>query len=475
MLVALLKKEFMEHVLSMRFVVASLLTVILVIISLIVLKGDYTQKKEAYDLNRGAYREQAERHDDYSDLELEGIRVESPPQKLQVSYYGLEKLEDKTAHIMAYLAPTLLGELYKSPVSALFPTPDMLYVVGVVLSLMAFVFSYDAVSGEREAETLKLALSYSVPRDRFILAKWLGGYLSLMTPFAIALVAAGVIIALSRNLGFTVAQWGAYFVAAVASFLFIAVMFSLGLFVSCRCARSATAIMVLLFIWVGMVLMVPNVSPYISNQITPVTAYGVVENKIRQRVNDEVRAFFPIMEEERRRYAAQLRQGGQTREQAQQELGERVDELWNELQNNTNSIAEEEWTSYERELNRQIGVAKMLSRISPVSSFVYITTDLAGTGVRKQLHFMRALREYQKLFRRYIHDKTKGSLGARGFFFGGEEQPEYDISDMPMFDYEGEPLSARLAGSLLDFAMLGIEAVVLFMAAFVSFLRVDVI
>jgi len=253
MLLALLKKEFMEHVLSLRFLVASLLSVVLVLVSLIVLKGDYTQKKEAYDLNKGAYKQQAERHDDYSDLELEGIQVERPPQKLQVSYYGLEKLEDKTARIMAYLAPTLLGELYKSPVSALFPTPDMLYVVGVVLSLMAFVFSYDAISGEREAETLKLALSYSVPRDRFILAKWLGGYLSLLTPFAIALVVAAVIIAASRSLGFTAAQWGAYSVAAVASFLFVAVMFSLGLFVSCRCARSATAIMVLLFIWVGMV------------------------------------------------------------------------------------------------------------------------------------------------------------------------------------------------------------------------------
>jgi len=473
MLPALLRKEFMEHVLSMRFVVASLLSVVLVLVSLIVLKGDYTQKKEAYDLNRGAYRQQAERHDDYSDLELEGIRVERPPQKLQVSYYGLEKLEDKTARIMAYLAPTLFGELYKSPVSALFPTPDMLYVVAVVLSLMAFVFSYDAISGEREAETLKLALSYSVPRDRFILAKWLGGYLSLMTPFAIALVAAAVIIGLSENLGFTVSQWFAYTIAAAASFVFIAVMFSLGLFVSCRCARSATAIMVLLFIWVGMVLMVPNVSPYISSQITPVTAYGVVENKIRQRVNDEVRAFFSRMEEERRRYGGRLRQGGQVGEQARKELGERIDKMWNELQNRTNSIAEEEWTAHERELARQIGVAKMISRISPVSSFVYIATDLAGTGVRKQLHFMRALREYQKLFRQYLREKTKSSLGGRGYFFGGDE-PEYDISDMPVFSYEGEPVSARLAGSLLDFGMLGVEAVVLFMAAFLSFLRVDI-
>ena len=61
----------------------------------------------------------------------------------------------------------------------------------------------------------------------------------------------------------------------------------------------------------------------------------------------------------------------------------------------------------------------------------------------------------------------------RGYFFRGDER-EYDISDMPVFSYEGEPISARLAGSLLDFGMLGVEAVVLFMAAFLSFLRVDI-
>jgi len=187
-----------------------------------------------------------------------------------------------------------------------------------------------------------------------------------------------------------------------------------------------------------------------------------------------VRAFFPQMEREHRRLAAQFRRGGKVSEQAQQELGERIGKLWDELQNKTNMIAEEEWVSHERELNRQIGVAKMISRISPVSSFVYIATDLAGTGVRKQLHFMRSLREYQKLFRQYIHEKTRGGLRGRGVFFGGRES-EYDISDMPVFNYEGEPVSARIAGSILDFAMLGIEAVALFMAAFLSFLRVDVI
>jgi len=254
MLVTLLKKEFLEHVLSLRFIVASVLSLVLVTLSLIVLRADYVQKKEAYDLNRESYRKEAERLGDYTQLQMQGIHVDRPPAKLQVSYYGLEKVEDKSTQIMAFMVPATQGELYKSPASALFPTPDILYVVATVLSLMAFVFSYDAVCGERESGTMRLMLSYSVPRDRFILAKWLGGYLSLATPFVIALVVAALIIFVSRSVGFTGNQWSAYVLAAVGSLLFIAVMFSIGMFVSSRCARSATAIMILLFIWVGMVL-----------------------------------------------------------------------------------------------------------------------------------------------------------------------------------------------------------------------------
>ncbi|MCK5558193.1 MAG: DUF3526 domain-containing protein, partial [Candidatus Hydrogenedentes bacterium] len=119
----------------------------------------------------------------------------------------------------------------------------------------------------------------------------------------------------------------------------------------------------------------------------------------------------------------------------------------------------------------QIEVAKMISRLSPVSSYVYVATDVAGTGVRKHLHFMRALREYQRDFRGYLNRKTEGAFTA-GF---SNEDESYDISDMPVFSYVEEPISARVAGSLLDFAMLGVEALFFFMAAFVSFVRADVI
>jgi len=472
MLLTLLKKEFLEHVLSLRFVVASVLSLALVTLSLIVLKADYVQKKEAFDLNRETYRKEAERLGSYQQLQMEGIHVDRPPAKLQVSYYGLEKLEDKTSQVMVFMAPYPKAELYKSPASALFPTPDILYVVATVLSLMAFVFSYDAVCGERESGTMRLVLSYSVPRDRFILAKWLGGYLSLAMPFVIALVVAALIILVSRSVGFTGNQWAAYVLAALGSLLFIAVMFSLGMFVSSRCARPSTAIMILLFMWVGMVLFVPNVSPYVSNQVKRVTPSAVLESRMLQEVGDIVREFTQKMEQMGRKYEPQFREGEEAAQQAMIAFGEEMGTAFKELQKNTNMVTERNIRNFENELNGQIEIAKTISRLSPVSSYVYIATDVAGTGVRKQLHFMEALREYQTAFRGYINRKTQGSFS---WFKDDEGEGSYDISDMPVFNYVEEPIRARVAGSLLDFGLLGVEALFFFMAAFVSFLRADVI
>jgi ABC-type transport system involved in multi-copper enzyme maturation permease subunit len=73
-----------------------------------------------------------------------------------------------------------------SPMPALFPLMDWFLIVGVVMSLLALVFSYDAICGEREDGTLRLAISYPVSRSVLLLGKWTGGFLSLLLPFVTA-------------------------------------------------------------------------------------------------------------------------------------------------------------------------------------------------------------------------------------------------------------------------------------------------
>ena len=63
---------------------------------------------------------------------------------------------------------------------------DFLFVVGTVFSLLALLFTFDAVAGEREAGTLRINLANALPRDLFLWSKLIGGYIVFVVPFLVA-------------------------------------------------------------------------------------------------------------------------------------------------------------------------------------------------------------------------------------------------------------------------------------------------
>ena len=52
---------------------------------------------------------------------------------------------------------------------------DWAFIIGYVLSLIALLFTFDAVSGEREHGTLRLMLANPIPRHTVLIGKFLGG------------------------------------------------------------------------------------------------------------------------------------------------------------------------------------------------------------------------------------------------------------------------------------------------------------
>ncbi|HID95353.1 MAG TPA: DUF3526 domain-containing protein, partial [Candidatus Latescibacteria bacterium] len=466
MLWTLVRKEFLEHVLGLRFITSAVLCVVLVLTSVIVLKGDFTAKKRDFNANQLAYKREAENRRNYMQLEQNGVKVDRPLQRLSIFFCGLDRNPNRTAQVSALFTPVFHGEMDINPVVPLFPVVDLLFVVAIVMSLLALVFSYDAISGEKEQGTLKLLLSYNVPRDKVILAKWLGGYISLVVPLITSVLIACVIIVFSKSVDFRPADWAAFALAFLASLIYIAAMFSIGLFVSSRCARSSTSISILLFIWVIFVLVVPNVSPYIADQVKPIPPVSKLENEIRQKVSNLIGVFFNEWNQYQREHQAELRkpEGWKTAQKW-------IEKRYQKLKEDMNLVGEKAMKDYERKLRNQIAVAQNISRISPTASYTYAATDLAGTGVENEWRLLDALRRYQRAFREYTHKKTEELKQKGKNVWAGDE---YDISDMPYFRYTGLSLSERLAGVLRDIVVLSLFVVLFFMGAFVSFLRADV-
>jgi len=467
MLWILIRKEFTSHILGFRFITSAILCFILVLASTIVLKTDYAQRKRDFQANQAAYKRQAEEQNSYMHLEQQGISVDRPPRKMGIFFYGLEKTPDRTAQVSGLFAANFGGKLDINPVIPLFPVVDILFIVAIVMSLLAFVFSYDAISGEREEGTLKLLLSYSVPRDRLILAKWIGGYLSLIVPFLIAVLAGAILVYFSKDVGFRGQDWAALTLGFSASLVFIGVMFSVGLFVSTRCARSSTSISILLFVWVIFALIVPNVSPYIADRFSPTPPISKMENQIREEIANIVSNFQKEMIQYRMEHRNDLRTP-----EGSKAFMEWITKKYEELKVAMNEASERAFEDFERKVRAQEDVTKTLSRLSPIASYTYAATDIAGTGTAAERRLRDALKRYRQDFLDYIAGKVAELKEKNLSVWSGQA---YDISDMPFFQYRDASLSERLSGTLTDVALLSTFAVLFFMAAFLSFLRKDVI
>ena len=87
---------------------------------------------------------------------------------------------------------------------------DWAFIIAYVLSLIALLFTFDSISGERESGTLRLTLANSVPRHAILLGKFLGALISISIPFMLAMLMNLLIISTSSAVHLNAEAWGTF-------------------------------------------------------------------------------------------------------------------------------------------------------------------------------------------------------------------------------------------------------------------------
>lgn len=463
MFLLLVRKELLEHLLGLRFGLSCILCLVISLSSTFVLTRDYREALADYQTNLVIHKDEAEKE---NDLVWGGIKVDKPLNPMQIFFRGVDRKLTATAKVGSLGEPQLEAGLETNPVALLFPSIGMLFFIGVVMSLLAIAFSYDTVAGEKELGTLKLLMSYSLPRDQVLLAKWVGGYAALVLPFLLSVVSGLVIVVLFPSVDLRADHYAALGGIAVLAMLYLGVMYSLGVFVSARTQLASTSITILLMVWVLMVLVVPNIAPYIAGQIRPLrSATSVDRQKYQLEVEDnaQLEELMKAWEEKHPKpeddQDAQSKWWGQWWVYWDVEKRDRILRLVD-----MHKAIDDE---YQNRMRGQIGLAEDLSRLSPLASFAYAATDLSGTGVDERNRFVEQLPEYRKQISVFALDKWV-------LYDGGEVEGRYTIEGHPVFTYEETRFRDRIGGILGDVLVLGLWTVLLFMGAYVSFLRYDV-
>ena len=79
-------------------------------------------------------------------------------------------------------------EQEKNLLRLLFPAPDLLFMIKLLAGLLAMLFAFDIICGERERGTLKLMLVSGTPRSSIFAGKYLGGLFSLAVAFSASFI-----------------------------------------------------------------------------------------------------------------------------------------------------------------------------------------------------------------------------------------------------------------------------------------------
>ena len=332
---------------------------------------------------------------------------------------------------------------------------DWTFIIGYVLSLIALLFTFDAISGEREHGTLRLMLANSIPRHTVLIGKFLGALLSISIPFTLAVLVNLLLISTANTVHLTTEAWGRLGIIFCLALLYTSLFLALGLLVSTRVQRSAVSLMILLLTWVTFVAFMPSTLASIASSFSPAESF------------DEF---------------------WKQRNPAQEDLWDKYrEQLWSsELDDRTlrgksdfyteNAERRERWQEEQLKYrSSQVHRARVITSISPATLLQHLIEAFAGTGFERHLQFVENTQRYARQLREFVVDTDRGdpeSLHIIGVREGMSQKP-VNPEAVPKFE-DALSLSKDFNNRAMELLLLGLFVVVLLSGAYLAFVRVEV-
>ncbi|MFC2075897.1 ABC transporter permease [candidate division KSB1 bacterium] len=423
MVYVLALKEIRENLLSLKFYLVIILSGFLVLVSGYLMSRDYIDRLADYNLLKPDAGE---------------ARAIIPPSPMSIFVRGMDR-QIGTAYDISFAGQIEVGSSQQSinRVFGLFATPDLLYIIQVVLSLAAMLFAYDRISGERESRTLPLLLSGSLSRAECILGKWLGGLVSFFVPLVVALIIGLTVVLIVNRIDFSGADLIRLAVILIIGGLYLTFFFSLGLFTSVRASGRATSLVVALFLWVLLVFIVPGMARSFAGTLRPLPTSGQIEMR---RYHIWVSEIFNMIAEQK----------------SDNPSPGKIGDIFRAIDRGNQEITDD----YRPKLVARSGLTVNITRLSPTGSLVLAATDLAGTGRQEMVRLVDEVISYKN--RVFAVD------------------PGYNINrptDKPIPVFSHRRVSASEAfgrETWLDILLLAAWLLIGFSLAYVGFIRADV-
>ena len=495
MLHTLIRQELLTHLMSARFLAAVVITLLLVVANSIVLLEDYERRLARHSHQENIHRQKVQEAKTYSTLKLS---IERPPNPLSLFSTGLDKRLGSTFEIYHGLVPMISDGSARSLDNTflnLFSKIDLVLIFQVVLSLMALLFAYDAIAGDWENGTLRLVISHPVRRGTILLAKYIGAMACLLLPVLMSLLMVLILLSTVGSIQLDGADFLRIGGIVLTTSIYLSVFYLIGLLISTATRRTATSLMLCMFLWVTLVLVYPNWSRF---TITPVgdtrAIHSSADQQIEQiweevdREKDRFLANSPL-EGEPQKFNLNTTQsnsfssGGHLsrRYGIDMKLANQPDPLVPHVQKyhatmgalyirSAEQIALVRKQTLDRTSLRRARWHERLMKLSPASLYTFATAAWAGTDLDGMSDFVQAAQGYRRTLIDYFHDKD--AFGSRQWF--ASDKGAVDWWDLPQFRFARADVLENATRALPELFLLLLINLVVFTVTFLIFTKLEV-
>lgn len=467
------RRELLDHLTSLRSsIVLALAVGLMGLDGILVAGGQYQGHMQAYlQGHQNSVSRLKERATDLAELGIRGPEyLNKQPSPLALCAAGRD--EYLPAGLEANIGATYgFGDVYlyepwhlkynaatsppRAGVVGEFADLDWGFAIGLVLSLMAILLTYDGICGDRQAGTLPLVLCGAVPRAAVLGGK---GIAALSVLLAAMLLGAGVSLSAAVLLGTVTLSLGLLAKTAamtVAGALYLAFFVGLGLLVSSRCQRPGTSLVTLLLLWTVLVFLLPNTTAGVVSAVHPPQGPSQADWEAATENNWVSHGIRSISM-------------GELTGQAPYALVKQVADFTADWLAIDRRFAE----GRHRAVIEPVLLGTTIGRLTPYGALQATLESLADTGLPRHLRFLQAARQYEQIFRNYIQAQDAAdpdSYHLMGVTAGMSHRP-VPPETIPVF-HEDLSAQASITDALPDLAVLALFAVAAFLGAHLAFLR----
>lgn len=344
-----------------------------------------------------------------------------------------------------------------------FQALDWSFLVGTAFSLLALVFVYDSVSGEKAAGTLKLLQTYNLSRSSILFGKLLANLATLLVMLLAGMLLSLLLLLLGGQIELGASDWARVGLFTLLSAFYLTLFLCLGLLLSTVTHRPTASMVLAVMAWVVSIIVIPGAGTLIIQQVRKLPTQNEVDErsgKVWDQINEEYKGDSSTWR-------------GRDMGKADNYRAEKISIV---AQNKRKHLQEEIWEDYLRQKFEQARIVRKISSLSPTGLFEYGAESLNGAGVLRDELLVEEARQYRSLLEEWVRQRDQADPQSPHLWY----QPGYlslaalQASSVPRPQFREVTVAEGLRDALWRVIILSAETLVMIFAAVVAFQRYDV-